>query len=239
MNLMIYRNAILFSKMKLNCSNSLLKLTRVWLLLFSCLILNPADANSQTLNEKEFIAIVLKYHPIARKSFLGIESAKAEVTISRGEFDPVLEGGNQQKELSNTTYYQYSEGRIRIPTWYGIEVNAGFERAQGDYINPERTEGTLGYLGVQFPLLQNLVIDKRRAALQKAQLMVNLSQYEQQLILNDLVLEAVTKYWMWVQEVQNLELIRKTRENVRQRLDWVNTSIVIGERAPIDSVEAL
>lgn len=239
MNLMIYRNAILFSKMKLNCSNSLLKLTRVWLLLFSCLLLNPADANSQTLNEKEFIAIVLKYHPIARKSFLGIESAKAEVTISRGEFDPVLEGGNQQKELSNTTYYQYSEGRIRIPTWYGIEVNAGFERAQGDYINPERTEGTLGYLGVQFPLLQNLVIDKRRAALQKAQLMVNLSQYEQQLILNDLVLEAVTKYWMWVQEVQNLELIRKTRENVRQRLDWVNTSIVIGERAPIDSVEAL
>lgn len=203
------------------------------------LILNNFTLQAQTMNEKEFIAIVLKYHPIARKSFLGIESAKAEVTLSRAEFDPVLEGGNQQKELNNASYYQYSEGRIRIPTWYGIEVNAGFERAQGDYINPEHTEGTLGYVGVQFPLLQNLITDKRRAALQKSQLMVNLSRYEQQLILNDLILEAVTRYWLWVQEVQNLELIRMTRENVKQRLDWVNTGILIGERAPIDSVEAL
>lgn len=223
------------------CAFNLLNPRNAWmfLVILTTFILNNFSIQAQTLNEKEFIAIVLKYHPIARKSFLGIESAKADVTISRGEFDPVLESGNQQKELNNATYYQYSEGRIRIPTWYGVEVNAGFERAQGDYINPERTEGTLGYVGVQFPLLQNLIIDKRRAALQKAQLMVNLSQYEQQLILNDLILEAVTRYWMWVQEVQNLELIRMTRENVKQRLDWVNTSILIGERAPIDSVEAI
>jgi hypothetical protein len=70
---------------------------------------------------------------------------------------------------------------FKIPTWYGIEVKAGFEDNEGYYLNPQNKtpNNGLAALGISVPIGQGLLINQRMADLQKAKIQVRLSQAEQ------------------------------------------------------------
>ena len=57
-----------------------------------------------------------------------------------------------------------------IPTWYGIEINGGYNYLSGDKLNTGDTKGGLYNYGVTIPLAKNLWYDKRRAVLDQAKL---------------------------------------------------------------------
>ena len=121
--------------------------------------------------EADLINVVKSFHPVARQASLEVRIADANVTTSRGAFDPVASFQRSRKEFEGINYYSRQATGVKIPTWYGIDLYAGTETLSGNRINPEETRGTLNYLGISVPVIQNLLIDKRRATLQQTKIL--------------------------------------------------------------------
>ena len=192
-----------------------------------------------SLSEQELIQIVKLYHPVAQQANIGIAIAKTEVTEARGAFDPLLQGNANQKVLGGNLYYNYQQAELRIPTWYGIELNSGIENITGGSTDPQRTLNASSYAGVSFSIGKNMIIDKRRGALQQAKIMVDYSETERLAILNDLLYDALTQYWTWVQAYREWRIINEVVEINKQRVALTKNVVAIGERPAIDSVEAI
>ncbi len=198
----------------------------------------PVNASAQTLDVETFIQMVVKYHPVVKRANLDISISESELLQSRGAFDPQLKSSFSRKDMGGITYYNYQQTELKIPTWYGIEIAGGIESVYGSSTDPQETKGESSYIGISLPVLQNLLLDKRRAALQKARIMVDYSKNEQLAVINDILLEALLQYWEWVRLDQELNMLLSVKQNIEQRLNFTNTTIAIGERAPIDSLEA-
>jgi outer membrane protein TolC len=198
----------------------------------------PVNASAQTLDVETFIQMVVKYHPVVKRTNLDISISESELLQSRGAFDPQLKSSFSRKDMGGITYYNYQQTELKIPTWYGIEISGGIESVNGSSTDPQETKGESSYIGISLPVLQNLLLDKRRAALQKARIMVDYSKNEQLAVINDILLEALLQYWEWVRLDQELNMLLSVKQNIEQRLNFTNTTIAIGERAPIDSLEA-
>ena len=191
------------------------------------------------LSEEAFEVIIKKYHPVLKQASLDVQIAEAGITASRGKFDPVLNAGNAQKKLDGLGYYNQSQTEIKIPTWYGIDLYAGKESLTGSRLNPEETKGTIHYVGVNLPLLQNLLMDKRRATLQQAKIFRDLTLVQQKTAQNNLLQEALIAYWEWWEAYHNLQLVIQAQANAGKRFMMVKTAYRLGDRPAIDTLEAL
>lgn len=195
-------------------------------------------AQKKIFTEEEFTNVIRQYHPVARQAALKIEMAKANLTMSRGAFDPVISGDYSNKNYDGLTYYNQEQTTLKIPTWYGIDLYTGIENVSGARINPEESKGNLSFVGFKAPVLQNFVIDKRRAALQQARIYRTLSVVEQKIALNDLLEESLKYYWEWWEQYQRVQLLEKVVDNAQRRFTMVKTAYTLGDRAAIDTLEA-
>lgn len=193
----------------------------------------------KTLSAKQLIEIVKQYHPVARQADIFIEKAKAEVTIARGMFDPVLINEVAEKTFDGTNYYHYNRPELSIPTWFGVEVTTGLEYLSGYRTDPEETKGKTSYVGIRVPLAKNFLMDKRRAALQTAKIFREASDIEKRTILNNLMLDALKTYWTWVQQYQVFKTVSEAVVVNEKRVDLVKTAYRLGDRPAIDTAEAL
>lgn len=189
-------------------------------------------------SEKEFTDVIRQYHPVAKQASISVQMAKAAFTSSRGAFDPTISGDYGKKDYDGINYYDHEQSILKIPTWYGIDIYTGIENISGTRINPEETKGKLTYAGFKAPVLQNLIIDKRRAALQQARIYRTLSAVEQKIIMNDLIEESLQYYWDWWEQYQRIELLVKVLDNAQKRFTMVKTAYALGDRAAIDTLEA-
>ena len=216
------------------------RLKYIYLLL--CLVIKTA-ANSQDslkkLSASQVMEIVKRYHPVSKQADLLIEKAKADITVAKGLFDPVLEHETAQKTFDGTAYYYYNRPELSIPTWFGIEIKAGLEYLSGNRTDPQETKGRTSYVGISVPLAKNLLMDKRRAALQAAKIFRTASEAEKRTILNDLLYEALKSYWNWVQQYQVFKILSAVVTVNEKRVALVNTAYRLGERPAIDTTEAL
>lgn len=187
-----------------------------------------------------FLFYVKKYHPISKQATILIQKAKAEVLSSRGAFDPILYSYLDEKNYSDKNYYSLLDAGLKIPTWYGLEFKTGFSQNSGNYLNPENELPYNGLFqaGVNISLLQGMVIDERRASLRKAKVMLNYSTAEQQLLLNDLILEAMTAYWQWVKDYQQLSIQEQAARLAFERFGSLKQSYLQGDLPAIDTLES-
>ncbi len=196
-------------------------------------------AQQKVFTEEELIKVVRAYHPVAKQAVLDVRIAEAEVTSARSGFDPVFSVDNGRKLFDGTTYYNQRQMEVKIPTWYGIDLYAGKENITGSRLNPEDTKGTLNYVGFSAPVLQNLVMDKRRAALRQANIFRDLSEVQQKIVLNDLLQEAVRTYWKWWEYNNVNRLMEAALFNAEKRFLMVKAAYQLGDRPAIDTLEAL
>ncbi len=199
----------------------------------------PAQDGSKTLSEQQVTGLVKRFHPVAKQANINIEKAKADVTIARGLFDPVATSNVSDKTFDGTAYYNSRETGLVIPTWYGIEISAGIENLQGNRTDPQETLGRTSFAGISVPLAKNLLMDKRRAVLKQSKIFREMSEVEQQSILNDLLLDALQTYWRWVQQYQVMEVVRNAVAVNEKRLELVRIAFRQGDRPAIDTTEAL
>ena len=205
----------------------------------SMFVAQAQDSTRLTLSFDAYMSIVQQYHPIAKQADIQIEKAKAALLSARGMFDPVIETQTSQKSFDGSRYYYTVDPKLSIPTWYGIEVYAGTGYLSGTRVDPSETTGQTSFAGISVPLARNLVMDKRRAALKTGAIYRDLSVVERRVIINDLLMDAATAYWSWVRAYEVMQVVNQAVLVNEQRMSLIRTATNIGERAAIDTVEAL
>jgi outer membrane protein TolC len=208
-------------------------------------LLFPISILAQDLEEaisfSEYINLVKSEHPIAKQANLKIDEGNATLTKARGGFDPKLEGDFNTKEFKDKEYYDQLNAKLKIPTWYGIELQAGFEENSGVFLNPENNVPNNGLYnaGISASLGQGLFINKRMADLKKAKAYQNQTLAERELLLNNIIFEASLAYFNWNQSYDNLNVYKSFLENANFRFKGIKKQVLVGDKAPIDSLEAL
>jgi outer membrane protein TolC len=198
-----------------------------------------AQDSLKKLSAIQVMEIVKKFHPVAKQADIFVEKAKADVTISKAAFDPVLKNETAQKTFDGTDYYFYNRPELSIPTWFGIEVSAGLEYLSGNRTDPVETKGQTSYFGVSVPLAKNLLMDKRRAALQTAKIFRDASAIEKRNMLNNLMLDAMASYWNWAKQYQVYKILTEALTVNEKRVELIKTAFRLGDRPAIDTIEAL
>lgn len=198
-----------------------------------------AQDDLKKLNAEQVIQLVKQYHPVVRKTSIEIEKSKADITIARASFDPIIGSSSSEKVLDGTKYYHYFSPEIKIPTWYGIDIVGGLDNLSGSKVDPTETFGKSSFVGLNIPLAKNLLMDKRRAFLKQAKIFNTMAEVEQRSIINDLLMDALQSYWEWVRAYQTYVVIKNNVETNQKRVDFVKKSFINGERAAIDTVEAI
>jgi len=198
------------------------------------------NQNLKELNYNEFLGYVKKYHPLVKSAQLEINMAQANLMMARGGFDPKIEVDFDKKQFKNKEYYSIFNSSFKIPTWYGIEVKAGFDNSEGIFVNPENTLPNQGLtsLGITVPVGQGLFINQRMADLRKAKIQIRLSQAERKLQAIEVLYNASLAYFNWKRNHSEVQLYSNYLDNASLRYKGILTLIKNGDKPAIDSVEA-
>jgi len=198
------------------------------------------NQNLKELNYNEFLGYVKKYHPLVKSAQLEINMAQANLMMARGGFDPKIEADFDQKQFMGKEYYSVFNSSFKIPTWYGIEVKAGFDNSEGIFVNPENSlpNQRLTSLGITVPVGQGLFINQRMADLRKAKIQIRLSQAERKLQAIEVLYNASLAYFNWKRNHSEVQLYSNYLNNASLRYKGILTLIKNGDKPAIDSVEA-
>ncbi|CAI2766757.1 TolC family protein [Flavobacterium collinsii] len=195
---------------------------------------------SKELTYNEFLGYVKKYHPLVKNANLEVSKAQANLMMARGGFDPKIEVDFSQKQFKDKEYYSILNSSFKIPTWYGIELKAGFDNNEGVYLNPENTTPNQGLtsFGISVPLGQGLFINQRMADVRKAKIQIKLSESERKLQAVSILYDASLAYFNWKKNFEEMKLYEMYSKNAEIRLEGIKTLITQGDKPAIDSIEA-
>jgi outer membrane protein TolC len=188
----------------------------------------------------EFLGYVKKYHPLVKQADLKLNEAQANLMLARGAFDPKIEVEYNEKQFKTSEYYSILNSSFKIPTWYGIELKAGFDNSEGIYVNPENTLPNSGLtsLGIAVPIGQGLFINQRMADVRKAKIARNLNAAERNLQATEIIYEAAVSYMNWKRSFDEVKLYENYIQNALIRYKGIATLINEGDKPAIDSIEA-
>ena len=208
--------------------------------LFCGFAVTAQNSSSKEFTYTEFLGYVKKYHPLVKSANLEINKAQANLMMARGGFDPKIEVDFSKKQFKDTEYYSILNSSFKIPTWYGIEIKAGFDNNEGVYLNPENTVPNQGLtsLGVTVPMGQGLFINQRMADVRKAKMQMQLSQAERKLQAIAVLYDASIAYFNWKKNYSEVALYQEYNSNAQIRFKGIQSLITQGDKPAIDSVEA-
>lgn len=210
------------------------------LLFFPLTVLMGQESVPKELSYNEFLGYVKKYHPLVKNAQLTLNKAQADLMMARGAFDPKIEVDYAKKQFKDKEYYSLLNSSFKIPTWYGIEIKAGFENNEGYYLNPEHTTPMdgLASLGISVPVGQGLWINKRMADLRKAKTQIRLSEAEVKLEAIAVLYDASLAYFNWKKNYEEVQLYQNYIQNAQSRYKGIQSLIEQGDKPAIDSIEA-
>lgn len=211
-----------------------------FLILFCFSTMQGQNFNEEELTFIEYLGYVKKYHPLVKQANLEVTNAQAKLMAARGGFDPKIEVDYNKKEFKGTEYYSLLNSSFKIPTWYGIEVKAGFDDTDGQYYNPQnRTpEAGLASLGITVALGQGMFINQRMADVREGKLNLKLSDAQRKLRAIEVLYQASEAYFEWRKSYNEAELYKNYLGFASTRFTGVKKLIESGDSPAIDSVEA-
>ena len=192
------------------------------------------------MSYEKFMKLVKEKHPIAMQAELAKQSGEAYMTKARGGFDPKIYGEFSEKQFKEDQYYELLDAGLKIPTWFGAAVKAGYESNFGTNLNPENsTPGSgLWYAGIELPIGEGLFIDQRRAELKRAKIYRESTEAQRIIILNDLLYDAGQAYWTWFVAYNNMKVLEEGYALAEQRFRGVKDNATFGDAPVIDTVES-
>ena len=212
-----------------------------YIFIFICSSMSLFGQNNPTeFTYNEFLGYVKKYHPLVKQADLKLSEAQANLMQARGAFDPKIEVDFNEKQFKDNQYYSILNSSFKIPTWYGIELKAGFDNSEGIYVNPENTLANSGLtsFGISVPVGQGLFINQRMADIRKAKIAQNLNAAERNLQAIEVLYEASVSYANWKRAFEEVKLYENYLVNASNRYKGIEKLISEGDKPAIDSIEA-
>ncbi|KZS40839.1 transporter [Aquimarina aggregata] len=198
------------------------------------------ENDNVALKFKEYLGYVKKYHPVAKQAQLNIGIGQAKLMKARGGFDPKLEIDYDRKKFKGLEYYDLLNATFKVPTWYGIEFKGGFEQNDGDFLNPQNSvpQDGLFNAGISIPIGQGLVINDRMATLRKAKFFREQTKADRDILINTILYDASLAYFDWLKAYNEKEIYDSFLKNAKIRFEGIKKSVLLGDKAAIDTVEA-
>ena len=197
----------------------------------------------KTFSLNDLYAIIFANHPIVKQAALLEETARQEIRLARGSFDPKLEATWDVKQFNDTEYYNVMNSSLKVPVWFPIDPKVSVDRNRGVYLNPERTipesnDNWQVTTGISLPIGRGLIIDNRRATVKQAILFQDILEAEQIKMVNKILLQASKDYWNWYFDYYNYLLLQSSIVIAQQIFDRVKLNFEFGEAAVVDTVQA-
>ncbi|BDD12594.1 transporter (plasmid) [Fulvitalea axinellae] len=204
------------------------------------------DSGAESKNDDEFTFVdfmkkVKADHPLALVSQGQVELGKAALMKARGGFDPKASFGISQKYFGGQSYYNVLDGGLKVPVWFGAQINAGIEQGEGDYVNPESytPDAGLYYAEMSIPVGRGLFTDERRTALRKARFYTSYTEEERLALVNNLLYNAGKAYWQWFYAYHALMVREESKSLAENRLEAIRRKVNAGDKPAIDTLKAL
>ncbi len=199
-----------------------------------------AQADTNRLSAEEYVGLILRHHPVVRQADLQNRVAEAERLAGRSGFDPELSGMWGDKYLDDTHYYRHAEGKLRVPTWLGIDLAAGYQMNTGTYVNPEERTDDAGLwaVGIEANLLQGLITDERRTARRQAEVFAGMALAERTRVLNEVLRQALDAFADWQAAEEAFGVVG---ENLQRAQEYYTATLETwrqGASPAIDTLEA-
>ncbi|TAE06734.1 MAG: TolC family protein [Bacteroidetes bacterium] len=203
-----------------------------------CLLFAQSQPDELTI--REFYDQIFRYHPLVKQAQSLNALAQQELRMARGNFDPKFSTDFDRKQFDKKEYYQTFYSKLKAPIWVG-EFQASFERNQGTFLDESLyTDGSgLLAVGVGIPIGRNILMDERRNTLRQAQLAQNVAEAEKIKLMNKILVNASKEYAEWYFAYHQYRLLQAGYKLAEERYLGVKQRMVMGELAPIDSVQAL
>jgi outer membrane protein TolC len=191
----------------------------------------------------DFYELIVENHPTVKQANLLTESARQEIRLARGSFDPKIEAEFNKKQFNGQEYYDIFNGALKFPTFFPIDPSIGIEKNSGPYLNPERYisdeyNNQQLYAGISLPLGRGLITDERRTTLRQAELFKDMAEAEQVKIINKLLLDAAKHYWDWCYTYYNYSLLNRSVVIAREIFERTKVNYTFGEASVVDTVQA-
>jgi hypothetical protein len=196
--------------------------------------------NNSILRYNDYLTNVLLNNPISKRADNEKKYGELQYKAARGNYDPSITGNFDQKQFAGSNYYTTINSEIKQPIFTSQYLKFGYDYGIGSNLNPEFSTSSSGlpYLGAEVGVLQGLLIDKRRAEVLKSKNYINYYDAEKQILLNDLLYVSSQKYFEWLFTLKEISLNNFFMVTAKQRLLGIEALAGIGERAPVDTIEA-
>lgn len=203
-------------------------------------VLGKSQVVTNVLSHTEFLTIVSQNHPLVYKSNLLNEMALANTLIAKGQFDPLIETYYDQKNYDGKNYYSELSSNVKIPTWFGVDIKAGYDLNRGDFVNNSEILPPRGIwnAGIAANLGNGLMFDYRRAEIRKAEVFENSTEAERVLMLNELIFEANWAYWDWSARYSIYNVAKLGLEIAQDRYEATVSRFENGDIPAIDTLES-
>lgn len=194
----------------------------------------------QIFTLENYLQQVRTNHPVIKQADLLERQAAAVAQTARGNFDPKIYADASQKSFDDKNYFTLAQGGLKIPTWLGTELKAGYNWTNGDFLDPENSLPEIGQavLGAKITLLQGLLIDDRRAALKQAKIFKAQNENTRRQMVNTIIFDAAKTYWEWSYAFEIFKIKENALGFARTRLGAVVTSFEQGDKPAIDTLES-
>ncbi len=213
----------------------------IWLILFLLLpILSRGQQDTLVMTYQQYIESVLEHHPLMFQAALLDEKSKAYRLKAKGYFDPKIEFNFASKDFDKKDYYQLINGALKVPTWLGVDVKVAYENNRGQFLDNSDKLPQTGLIaaGIEVSLGRGLLFDERRKAIRDAELFRQGNEIKQQLLISDLLFEAILAYANW-QHAFNVGFIKKEGLGfATRRFENVKESYLNGDKPAIDTLES-
>lgn len=210
------------------------------------ILLNFSSLTGQNLDTSKLISIfdiiknVNQHHPVIYSSKLQIQYAKANELKAKGNFDPMINYDFKQKSFNNKSYYSNHYFEVDIFTHSPITPVFGYDNTAGSYVNPENStfNNGLGYVGLELPVLKNLITDQRRTALKQAKIILDQSETIQNQMIQNLHQSIWGLYLQWYLNAQQREILNNTIELTFKRQQAIRQLFIHGGCSGFDTLES-
>jgi len=180
-------------------------------------------------------------------SYPALDAAARERQIAAGKelskwgaFDSIVVADALSEALGYYENYRYGLG-VKQYNWGGAQTFAGYRLGRGSfepwYLERETNDGGEFKTGVILPFLRNRDIDKRRAAVFKAQLDRTAAEPLLQLEVIDAVRTASLSYWDWVAAGRKANIARELEQLAVERQTGLEKRAARGDLAGIALVD--
>lgn len=199
----------------------------------------PSKAED-TLSLNTYLELISEHYPLIKKANLYEAFISAYNIKGKGALDPKITSNYQTKNFDSKDYFTTWNTEAKIPTRLPIDLSVGYERNDGDFINPENTVPNYGlvYGTLNLSILRGLMFDEQRYNLQMAELKGLKSQIERDALTREILYQAVLSYIEWSAAHLNNNIYIDYLETINQRHQNIIQLYLNGDKPAVDTIES-